>query len=254
MYRAFSSSYVKQALLAATASVAVLAVAPTGIAGPQGPNANPNPSSVNPMMQTPIEQAIPSPRLPDGFIEKDENAASGVKATLVGLTQRAVTKDSYNSFFSSFLSELDKRDKTRAQEFTGADQNQLNATISQIQSEWRNKYNQDFEVSDKNLVFGDQYPIAQGEVSDPAMAAASAWPVATPGVATNAGAGTEQQQCNTRELTSGRPVAVMGLPARDGLPIIYVSLIHQTLSGWYVAIPADRTGEQIYRDLSSQLR
>jgi hypothetical protein len=217
---------------------------------PQGPGASPQVN--NPANPPAADQNAAMPQLPSGFIAKDEDAASGVKSTLVGLTQRAVTKDSYDSFFSSFLSELANRDKARAQEFKGVDQQQLNATISRIQNEWRSKYNQDFDINDKNLVFNDQFPIVQGEVNDTATAAAN-WPIdATSGQAINAGANSEQQQCNTKELTSGRAVAIIGMPAGNGVAAINVSMVHQ-LTGWYVDLPVDRTGQQIYTDLSSHL-
>jgi hypothetical protein len=259
-------NHAKKLLCIATAGISVLAFVPFAPAGQEGAYPTPaNPPAVSPDTppNTPMNQAAPNPsnadqmaqppHLPDGFVEKDEDAVSGVKSTLVGLTQRAVTKDSYDSFFRSFLSELAKRDKERAQEFKGINQNQLNSTITQIQNQWRSKYGQDFDVSDKNLIFNEQFPIAQGEVSDP-NAAAINWPTpALAGQAVQASANSEQQQCNTKELTQGRAVAIIGFPAGDGMTRMNVSLIHHAITGWYVDVPADRTGEQIYNDLSSHL-
>jgi hypothetical protein len=237
-----SASSVRRLLFVAAAGVGALAFVPQAGAGP-------DPATPPAQNQPNVNDVAQTPHLPDGFVLKDEDAASGVKSTLVGLTQRAVTKDSYDSFFSSFLSELAGRDKARAQEFKGADQPQLNQTISQIQTEWQNKYGQEFVVNDTNLVFNDQLPIAQGEVSDP-TAAASNWPASTPA---GQAVSSEQQQSNTKELTLGRAVAVVCFHAGDGSPEIKVSLIHQTLSGWYVDLPVERTGEQIYNDLASHL-
>jgi hypothetical protein len=251
MSNQFSASYVKRLLFAATASVAVLGFLPLVSAGDQGtpPTNQPEQNQLN------TNQSTESLRLPNGFIEKDESAASGVKTTLVQLTQRAVTKDSYDSFFSGFLSDLASRDKARAQEFKGVDQQHLNDLIGQIQTAWQTKYGQAFAVSDKNLMFNDQFPIVQGEVSDPTAAAASVWPVAaTVAQAVDAGANSQQQQqCNAKELTMGQAVAVIQFPAGDGLLPIHVSLVHQTLTGWYVDLPVERTGVQIYTDLSSHL-
>jgi hypothetical protein len=191
--------------------------------------------------------------LPDGFVEKNEDADGGVKSTLAGLTQRAVTKDSYDSWFSSFLSELDKRDKARAEEFKGADQAHLNALIGQIQTEWRNKYNADFDVNNKNLVFNDQFRIVQGEVSDTAVASNN-WPCSgVAGRASLASSSTEQQDLNKKSLDNGTAVAIIRFPAAQGLPDMDVSMIYKTLSGWYVDVPADRTGENIYNDLTEHL-
>jgi len=249
MSNQFSASFVKKLLFAATASVAVLGFIPRAGAGEGAtPTDQPQQNQLN------ANQANAAMHLPAGFVEKDESADSGVKTTLVQLTQRAVTKDSYDSFFSSFLSDLATRDKDRAQEFKGVDQQHLNDVIGQIQSGWRAKYNQDFTVSDKNLTFDEAFPIVQGEVSDPATAAASNWPAPViAGQAVPVNASSDQQTCNTKELTNGRAVAIIQLPASDGLLAIHVSLIHQALTGWYVALPVERTGAQIYTDLSARL-
>jgi hypothetical protein len=261
MSNQLSASYVKKLLFVAAAGVGALAFIPRASAASQG--ANPVPAN-SPTANAPTDQPLQNqpnvnqntaqtPHLPDGFVAKDEDAASGVRTTLVQLTQRAVAKDSYDSFFSGFLSDLAKRDKVRAREFTGVDQAQLNQYIGQIQTEWRAKYGQDFDPSDKNLVFNDQFPIVQGEVSDPATATAN-WPAtATAGQAITASSSSDQQQCNAKELTTGRAVAIIRFPAAAGLPDIDVSMIHQRLSGWYVDLPADRTGGQIYSDISSHL-
>ncbi|HUB25690.1 MAG TPA: hypothetical protein VL992_09680 [Tepidisphaeraceae bacterium] len=242
MWSKHSASHINRMLLVAVAGVGSLAFIPRAGAGDQA-----SPAATN---QPADQYAL---RLPDGFVQKDEDAVSGVRSTVVGLTERAVTKDSYDSFFNGFLSELAQRDKDHAREFKGVDQNHLNDLIGQIQTEWRGKYNQDFDISDKNLVFDDSFPIAQGEVSDTSTASNN-WPM--PAVASQAGTpvGTDQVQSNTKELTTGRAVAVMQFPAGDGMPEMNVSFIHQLLTGWYVDVPVDRTGEQIYNDITSHLQ
>jgi hypothetical protein len=242
MSNQLSASSIKRLLFVAVAGVAVLGIIPRASA--QNANATNQPVA---------NQASQFLRLPDGFVTKDEDAASGVRSTLVQLTQRAVAKDSYDSFFSSFLSDLATRDKARAQEFKGVDQKHLNDVIGQIQSEWKSKYGQEFSVSDKNLVFDEKFPIVQGQVSDPAVAATT-WPISTSALqAASAGPDSQQQQRNVKELTAGRAVAIIGFPAGDGMPQLNVSFIHQALTGWYVDLPAQRTGEEIYNDLSTQL-
>jgi hypothetical protein len=249
MSNQLSAASIRRFFFVAVAGVGILGLIPRAVAGDQGATAT-NPPAAN---EPNANQTSPSPALPDGFVDKDEDATSGVKTTLVQLTQRAVTKDSYDSFFSGFLSDLAARDKARAQEFKGADQAHLNEVIGQIQTEWRGKYGQDFAVNDANLAFDEHFPIVQGEVSDPGTASNN-WPVsAATGQAITASASSEQQQCNTKELTQGRAVAIIRFPAADGLPEMTVSLIHQRMTGWYVVLPTDRNGSQIYNDLSSHL-
>lgn len=249
MSNQLSSSSIRKFLFAAVAGVGVMGSVPLALAGDPAVNAANQPAASD----ANANQTSPSPALPAGFVDKDEDAAAGVKTTIVQLTQRAVAKDSYDSFFSGFLSDLAARDKARAQEFKGADQQHLNDVIGQIQTEWRGKYGQDFDVSVANLVLDESFPIVQGEVSDP-TAAANSWPVsASTGQALTAGASSEQQQCNVKALPQGQAVAIIRFPAADGLPEITVSMIHQPLTGWYVDLPTDRTGAQIYNDLSSHL-
>jgi len=249
MSRQLSSSNVKRVLIVAVAGAGALTFLPRVSAGTADQSAV-NQSADN--RQNAAEE-LPPLHLPNGFIEKDEDAAGGVKSTLVQLTNRAVSRDSYDSFFGGFLSDLAKRDKDRAREFKGVDQQHLNDLISRIQSGWQSKYGQEFDVSDKNLVFNAEFPIVEGEVSDP-TAAANSWPIAASAGQPNvASSNADQQQCNTKELTQARAVAIIRFPAGDRLPEINVSMIHSTLTGWYVEIPVDRTGQDIYNDLTAHL-
>jgi hypothetical protein len=242
MSNQLSATNVRRLLFVAAAGVSMLGFIPR--AGAAGPDMN----AVNQP-----DSATATPSLPNGFVVKNEDAAAGVNTTLAQLTRRAVTKDSYDSFFSGFLSDLASRDKARAKEFKGADQKHLNELIGLLQTEWRAKYNQDFGLTDTDLAFYAQFPMVQGEVSD-ASSAANNWSAApTADQAVMAGVNSAQQQCNAKALTNGRAVAIVRIPAGDGLPDINVSLLHQTLEGWYVDLPVDRSGEQIYNDLSSQL-
>jgi len=191
--------------------------------------------------------------LPAGFQGKDLRAESGIKSGLVKLTDRAVTKGDFNSL----LAELSKQDKERAREFKGVDQAKLDGVIDQIRKQWRDKYGQDFSINDKNLVFNQQFAIAQGTVSDPTVAI-SHWPVpALAGEAVTAGsrspADNQKQEEKAAKLNKGRDVALVRFPASHDLPELTVSMLHQLPGFWRVDIPNDRTGEQIYNDLTAHL-
>jgi len=251
MSNQLSAFSVRRLLFVAAAGVGALAFIPGTHAGEAVPNPT-NPTNPPTLNEPSINQSSQPLVMPAGFVQKDEGADADVRSTMGQLTQRAVAKDSYDSFFSGFLSDLATRDKARAQEFKGADQQHLNDLIGQIQTAWQSKYGHDFDATDKNLAFDEQYPVVQGEVSDPTLAANN-WPAAGSAALVTPSTSTEQQACNTKELTEGRAVAIIRLPAGDGLPEMYVSMIHQRLSGWYVVLPVDRTGEQIYNDLSAHL-
>jgi len=201
---------------------------------------------------TPAKSSQPL-SLPAGFEKKDVKAESGVKSGLVKLTDRAVTTGDFNRF----LAELSKQDRERAREFKGADQTKLDGIINQIRKDWKSKYGQDFAVNDKNLVFNEQFAMVQGEVTNPAVAINN-WPVAPiPGEAVVAGSRTpganDKQAEKEAKLTKGRNVAVIRFPASHGLPEMDVSMIHHAIGFWRVDVPNDRTGEQIYNDLTTHL-
>ncbi|HWE00815.1 MAG TPA: hypothetical protein VG326_00295, partial [Tepidisphaeraceae bacterium] len=141
-------------------------------------------------------------------------------------------------------------------EFKG-DQAKLDGIIDQLQRQWKTKYNQDFSISDKNLIFDQRYSMVQGEVTDPAVAMNN-WPVpAMAGEAVTVGshsnAKNENKEAKAADLTKGREVAIIRFPASDGLPEMNVSMIRYMLGFWHADIPNERTGEEIYNDLSAHL-
>ena len=190
--------------------------------------------------------------LPAGFEITGENADSGVKSALVKLTERSVAKGD----FHSFLRELTKQDKERAREYKGADQAKLDAIVEQIQKQWKAKYNEDFSISDKNLVFDQRFAIVPGKVTDPAVALNN-WPV--PAVMTenavtagsHSDAKTEKKEEKAADLTMGREVALVRFPASHALPEMNVSMIRYMLGFWHIDVPNDRSGEEIYNDLTT---
>jgi len=197
------------------------------------------------------------PSLPAGFQEKDVDAVSGVKSGLAKLTNRFVGTGDFNKM----LAELSTQDKDRAREFKGVDQNKLDGTIDRIRQAWKTKYGHDFDLSDEKTVFDQRFQIVQGEVTDPATALAG-WPVAASAEAMTAGSRqapadasdkTIQKETDAAKLDNGRNVALIRFPGMENMPAITVSMIHELPMFYRVDIPNDRTGEQIYNDVTSQL-
>jgi hypothetical protein len=194
--------------------------------------------------------------LPPGFTAKDVHATNEVKSGLAKLTERAYKKGDW----SGFVNELSTQDKDRVKEFK-PDQAKLDALIVRIQQQWKSKYGKDFDLDEKKVVFDDRYQIVQGEVSDPAVALAN-WPVAaTPAEAVTAGerkeipgdAKAQKKEERAEKLTRGRNVAIVRFPAAWGMPDLTVSMVHELPAFYRVDIPNDRSGEQIYNDLVTQL-
>jgi hypothetical protein len=199
--------------------------------------------------------ALPALRLPDGFTQTDLTDASGIKTGLVKLTERAVTKGDFNSL----LAELALQDRERAREFKNPDQAKLDNEIDRIQAAWKSKYNEEFSINDKNLIFDDSYQIIQGKVSDP-NTAINNWPVnagqpqAVGAADRNPTGGDVQRQITDAKLTKGRDVAVVRFPAVAGTREMTVSMIFHYPLFWRLDVPNDRTGEVIYNDLLGHLK
>jgi len=200
--------------------------------------------------------AAAAPTLPPGFTAKDVKADSEIRSGLAKLTDRALTKSDFNSM----LAELASQDKDRAREFKNVDQARLDGRIDQIRRAFKDKYGKDFYVGDTKTVYGP-FTVIQGEVADPATAMAH-WPVnAMASRAMEAGARQEvgadqktvKKEAKAEELTKGRDVAIVRIPASHGMPAVDVSMVHEMPMFYRVDIPNDRTGEQIYNDLSAHL-
>jgi len=216
--------------------------------------------------------------VPNGFQQKKLESESAIKTGLVKLTDRAVTKGDFNSYLAEFAAQ----DKARAREFKGADQKKLDDVIASIQTAWKAKYNQSFAVNDKNVVFGSEYAILQGEVLDPNIAIDN-WPVQpvplntlnlndknpaqmngaampvnnstadrTP-IESNGKTNDQDRQISLAKLTKGRDVALVRMPGRSNEPGLTVSMIFQFPDFWRIDVPNNRAGADIYNDLYAHL-
>jgi len=63
----------------------------------------------------------------------------------------------------------------------------------------------------------------------------------------------DEKAAKSEKLEKGRDVALVRMPAIDNLPDMTLSMIHQFPDAWKFDIPNDRSGEQIYNDLLTQL-
>lgn len=216
------------------------------------------PAANTPAAQDSNQSSVQAPALPSGFTAKELHATGHIRSELATLASDAVRK----GHFDSYVDNLAKQDKTRVGEFKNQDFTVLDGRIDQIRKAWRDKYGKDFDI-DRDA-FDNRFAIAQGEVADPAMALAN-WPVPAVGAEAMTASQTqrpadsnvenksETQAEKEAKLDKGRNVALVSFPASHGYPAITVSMIHELPNQWRVDIPNDRTGQQIYNDLLTQL-
>jgi len=194
---------------------------------------------------------------PPGFVPKELNEVSDIRSELATLTTDAVEKN----HFDNFIGNLAKQDKTRIGDFKNRDENELNGRIDQIRAAWKQKYGKDFDV-DKKTVFDGRYAILQGEISDPDLAL-NTWPVPVTSSMQAMQASQTQRPVGDNKtvrdaekdakLDKGRNVALVRIPAGHGFPEMTVSMIHELPDQWRFDIPNDRSGQQIYDSLKTQL-
>jgi len=197
--------------------------------------------------------------LPPGFTPKDLKEENDIKKELASVTENGVTKNHFDNLCNC----LAKPDKDRVGNYKDRNVDTLNGRIDQLQRAWKEKYGKDFDFDHYKVAFNEQYRIIQGEVSDPALALAN-WPV--PAVFNDAMKASETQRpanaedqkdrdkmAKEEKLEKGRDVALVRFPAHDNLPDMTASMIHQFPDAWKFDIPDNRTGEQVYNDLLTQL-
>ena len=198
------------------------------------------------------------PEFPAGFQLKDVGQLDNIRGELGNVTNKAVTKGD----FGSLLSELTAQDKDRMKDYKDQDFKTLDGVIDQFRKDWQAKYGHDFDIKDPAQVYGDQFTIVQGVVTDPAVALAN-WPV-QPSAKSEARtetdrarlAGADQNRedaANNAKLDKGREVAIVRIPASHGLPAINASMIKELPSHWRFDIPNNINSQEIHTQLQNHL-
>jgi len=111
-------------------------------------------------------------QFPAGFQLKDVGDLNDIRGEFGNIANKAVTKHD----FGSFLGELTAQDNDRMKDYKQQDFKTLDGVIDQFRKDWQAKYGHDFDIKDQTKVYGEQFTVVQGVVTDPAVALAN-WPV-----------------------------------------------------------------------------
>lgn len=204
------------------------------------------------------EAANKPPEFPAGFQLKNVGDLNDIRGEFGNIANKAVEKDK----FGSFLHELTDQDRERMKDFKQQDYTTLNGVIAQFRKDWKAKYGHDFDIENQTQVYGDQFTIVQGVVTDPAVALAN-WPV-QPAASSAAHtqtdqarlAGSEQQKADAAgdaNLGKGREVAIARIPGGEGMHAITASLIHEHPDHWRFDIPNNINSQEIHTQLQNHL-
>ena len=167
--------------------------------------------------------------------------AEGIRDVLSSTTEAAFTKGGFDDLIERFVD----ADRNRIGEFTDADMADFDGLVAQIQKDWQAKYNNEFDIENEELVFGEQYvTIRQGEIGkDPQVASE---------VLKDTGTVTEETD-EDKNVEEGRNIATATIKASHGMPDLTVPLVHEMPDNWRINVPDTVDGAKLKQNLMNHL-
>ncbi len=180
---------------------------------------------------------------------QEQTETSSLTAPIAAAANDAMSKNGLDNMVGNFVDQ----DRDRLSKIDNINADKLNGRIEQLQKAWKDKYQQDFDAKPKDFASAQS---VSGQIQDPQQFAQN-WPLSlvSSNGAQQAAAHSNMLDEETRtqgNIEKGRNVAVVCLPAENGLPAMNVSLIHEA-GGWKIDVPNDRTAQQIHDDVLTQL-
>ena len=181
--------------------------------------------------------------------------AEGIRDVIAQVAEASVTKNGLDDLVERFV-DADRNRLGKSDLDVGNDK--LNGIIDQFRKNWKAKYNQDFDISDEDAVFNDQFAmIMQGEIADTARVAGERVPgdTTTPPPGAPAPSPTDRDKVAGGDTNRdpGRNVATVMIKDSHGLPAAHVVMIHEMPDSWRVDLPDTVTAEQLRGNLENAL-
>lgn len=165
---------------------------------------------------------------------------------LTQVTESAVTKDGFDNMVSRF----NDADRNRIRPWYRDDANKdklnaLNAKIDQFRAAWKEKYNQEFDITKDEVVWGggDFGTFAKGEMGKDAELAG----MKLPPVDNSKIAGGD------KNLEKGRNVGVVTVNRGHDMPELKVFVIHELPDMWKIDVPDEIDGGKLCDNLMRHL-
>jgi len=206
-----------------------------------------------------------------------ETAGSKIKDTVGGLTgsnanrvpnlisnvtEAALTKDGLNDVVERFV-DGDRNRIGKGDLKSGNDA--LNTLVASIRSDWKAKYNTDFDIHDEDRIFSPQFMTAStGEIGKNAAGADIDLNVdknLQPGQSTKVNVDVDRKSgvdspsspsADTNRNDPGRNIASVNIAASHGAPALTVPLIHEA-SGWKIDAPDTLDASRLRSNLIAHL-
>jgi hypothetical protein len=186
-----------------------------------------------------------------GTIEAKD--AEGVRDTLSSSTEASVTKDGFNDLVERFVdADRNRIGQSKPKE---ADLKPLNDLVTQLRTDWKAKYNQDFDFPDKEEdVFKPEIVrIVQGEFGAQTAGARDVGDKAKDAVKDTADAARQAAADPDSNREKGRNYAIAMIPASHGQPAVDVPLIHELPDAWRIDIPDNVDSAKLLASLQKHL-
>jgi len=191
-----------------------------------------------------MDRTTPPATQPAGRATDNNGDVRSVRNLLKNATEAAVKKDGFDNLTRRFVDA--DRNRIGKNDLTRADWDKLNGRIDKFRKDWKDKYNQDFDIDKEEVVFNDQFIITRGEIGDAQPAGSRVDPTkpdTTPGPeADKIGGGDTNRD-------KGRDVAKVTFPAGHGMPQVYVPLINEFPANWKIDVPDDVDARKLYDNL-----
>jgi len=190
--------------------------------------------------------------------------AEGIRDVLASSTEAVLTKGGFDDLVERFVD----ADRNRIGDFAEQDMPELDGLIASIQEQWKAKYDQDFDITNEEVVFNDSYQIKQGEIAgeaDARLAADADVNVDADGTpAADADADVDVQNNTGVDSPSdpaadqntndpGRNIASVSVPESHKLPELTLHVIHELPDNWRIDIPDEIDGPKLQKNLKDHL-
>jgi hypothetical protein len=183
------------------------------------------------------ERADPTTRPADNTMVD----ADGIRETLRGVTQAALTQNGLDSLIGRFAA----ADRSRMSRNKQVIDNHpvLDGRIAQFRKDWQARYNQEFKINDKDAVYGAAFAsIKQGyEPEGARLAGEKIGPNENPLTAPH-------DEIRNRD----QKVATVSIASSDTAPAMDVPMVLES-TGWKIDVPDTYSTQQMHDALLSQI-
>jgi hypothetical protein len=219
-----------------------------------------------------------------GHEQVEQRVANNIRGTLATITEASLTRQQLRSVVQRLSSE----DRERIGDFADREFPELDQLIAQFQQQWQNRYGQEFNIDQRELVYHpEQVQIVYGwtqhaqlarerqpgEIQQRQQERREGQPQPAQPQGAQPGAqqpqqqgataqqqqqqqGAAQQQQADQQQNEQRNQATVVIPASHGLPELSIPMVNEgtIMDAWRIDAPAHLDGQRLQQNLMQQLQ